>query len=266
MSWAGHLFLDTGSLFYSGPTGTAAQHAHHAFQVVLASTTPIRVVSSIDRAEAPAFVIPPDVAHAFETASSQVDILYVAPETRAGRCLAASLSSSQRVSDWIVAAHPLLSVGLQATIDWREARRRASQALDLLIGTAAAPRPWPPAIRRVVAMLPDRLDTELRFSALARELGLSESRLAHLVTEHLGIPFRPYVLWLRLQRVASELARGRSITAAAHGAGFADGPHLTRAFRRMFGIAPSEVATIATWHLPDTGDSELASGPAGWPR
>jgi AraC-like DNA-binding protein len=267
MGWGGHLFLDTGSLFYSGPTGTAARHAHHAFHIVLATATPIRVASAVDRAEATSVVIPPDVAHAFETSSSRVAILYVAPESRAGRCLTATLSSAQRVADWIAAAAALPAEDLCTTTDWHEARRRSSEALDLLIGTAATPRPWPPAIRRLVAMLPDRLDAELRFAVLARELGLSESRLAHLVTEHLGIPFRPYVLWLRLQRAASEMARGHSITDAAHAAGFSDGSHLTRAFRRMFGITPSEIAGAVTWHLPETTAADaLATGPAGRPR
>lgn len=32
---------------------------------------------------------------------------------------------------------------------------------------------------------------------------------------------------------------GRSWTAAAHEAGFADSAHLTRTFRRMFGIGPT---------------------------
>jgi hypothetical protein len=243
MGWGGHLFLDTGSLFYSGPTGTAARHAHHAFHIVLATATPIRVASAVDRAEATSVVIPPDVAHAFETSSSRVAILYVAPESRAGRCLTATLSSAQRVADWIAAAAALPAEDLCTTTDWHEARRRSSEALDLLIGTAATPRPWPPAIRRLVAMLPDRLDAELRFAVLAREL------------------------WLRLQRAASEMARGHSITDAAHAAGFSDGSHLTRAFRRMFGITPSEIAGAVTWHLPETTAADaLATGPAGRPR
>ena len=46
---------------------------------------------------------------------------------------------------------------------------------------------------------------------------------------------RPYILWLRLQRAACDLTEGASVTSAAHHAGFSDGAHLTRTFRRMLG-------------------------------
>jgi AraC-like DNA-binding protein len=36
-------------------------------------------------------------------------------------------------------------------------------------------------------------------------------------------------------------AAGGSLTDAAHEAGFADSAHLSRTFRRMFGVAPSSL-------------------------
>jgi len=54
----------------------------------------------------------------------------------------------------------------------------------------------------------------------------------------MGTPLRPYVRWLRLQHAARELVSGRSVTQAAHVAGFADAAHLTRTFRRMLGATP----------------------------
>jgi AraC-like DNA-binding protein len=58
---------------------------------------------------------------------------------------------------------------------------------------------------------------------------------------------RSYARWLRLVQATERLADGDSITAAAHAAGFADGPHFTRAFKSMFGLAPSEVMSTGTW-------------------
>lgn len=82
-------------------------------------------------------------------------------------------------------------------------------------------------------------------AAAARSLGLSSSRLGHLFSAQVGLPFRPYALWLRLQGALAYLARGANLTEAAHGAGFADSAHLTRTFRRMFGVAPSDLAGLA---------------------
>ena len=64
----------------------------------------------------------------------------------------------------------------------------------------------------------------------------------HVFTESVGVPVRPYILWLRLQRAACDLINGASVTSAAHEAGFSDAAHLTRTYRRMLGTTPSDLA------------------------
>src|SRR5262249_56048786 len=73
---------------------------------------------------------------------------------------------------------------------------------------------------------------------------LSPSRFMHAFTESVGVPVRPYILWLRLQRAACDLKDGASVTSAAHRAGFSDAAHLTRTFRRMLGATPSDLALL----------------------
>jgi AraC-like DNA-binding protein len=53
------------------------------------------------------------------------------------------------------------------------------------------------------------------------------------------MPLRTYVLWRRLLHVWTLLMQGESLSAAAHGAGFADSAHLSRTARTMFGLPPS---------------------------
>jgi AraC-like DNA-binding protein len=55
--------------------------------------------------------------------------------------------------------------------------------------------------------------------------------------ESTGLPFRTYLLWLRLSKALELFSEGVSLTDAAHGAGFSDSSHLSRTFRRLFGIA-----------------------------
>jgi AraC-like DNA-binding protein len=64
----------------------------------------------------------------------------------------------------------------------------------------------------------------------------------HAFTESVGVPLRPYILWLRLQRAACDLIHGVTATEAAHTAGFSDAAHLTRTFRRMLGVTPTQLA------------------------
>jgi AraC-like DNA-binding protein len=99
-----------------------------------------------------------------------------------------------------------------------------------------------PRVRRALQHLHlhflERHETSL--TRLAQVAGLSPSRLMHVFTPSVGIPLRPYVMWLRVQRAAQTLAAGHTATEAAHMAGFADAPHLARTFRRTLGLTPSQ--------------------------
>lgn len=81
-----------------------------------------------------------------------------------------------------------------------------------------------------------RLVQAVSLSDAAKFIGLSPGRARHLFVQQTGIPFRRYLLWLRLVRAVEIYAAGAHLTEAARGAGFADAAHSSRTFRRMFGI------------------------------
>ena len=82
-------------------------------------------------------------------------------------------------------------------------------------------------------------DAKLDLGRAAGIACLSETRFSHLFVEEIGLPFRTYVLWLKLSTAVSRIAAGRSLTEAAHHAGFADSAHFSRTFLRMFGLPAS---------------------------
>lgn len=86
--------------------------------------------------------------------------------------------------------------------------------------------------------------------AVAAAAGLSESRLAHLFRAEVGLTFRAYARWFQLGRAARAIAVGKSLTEAAHSAGFSDLAHFTRTFVAMFGLAPTEVSRVVDWVEP----------------
>jgi AraC-like DNA-binding protein len=97
-----------------------------------------------------------------------------------------------------------------------------------------------PRVRKLLALLQDgTFEGVVSLDALAEAVGLSPSRLMHVFTESVGIPLRPYLSWLRLQRAATAIISGASLTEAAHAAGFADAAHMSRSFKRTLGVAPS---------------------------
>lgn len=95
-----------------------------------------------------------------------------------------------------------------------------------------------PRIQATMKLLQEKyLYRKVSIAVLSRHACLSESRLIHLFTEQVGIPIRRYVLWLRVTTAIRLAVQGESLTEAAHSAGFTDSAHLSRTYRRMYGIA-----------------------------
>ncbi len=103
-------------------------------------------------------------------------------------------------------------------------------------------RPPAPSLSEPVidalAYLDASLDHSPRLVQAARAANISPSRLTQLFSAQVGIPFRRFVLWLRLRRGAEHVWESRSLTEAAHAAGFSDLAHFSRVCRATFGVAP----------------------------
>jgi AraC-like DNA-binding protein len=248
-AWRGRLFLGTGWLLYAGPIGPTSAHAHHAFQLLI-SAHELMLQGVDDPSPVPcrAAVIPCDAVHTTLGLSQAGTIAYVDPDTARGRGLRMLLDPGPRSAEtWIELGQKLREASpLAVPRSWEEARSAWEQLVDALLPEDTRGRPVHPAVTRAMAIV-DSAGLECRLSTTAELVGISEGRLSHLFSESVGIPFRVYVLWRRLQRAAGALATGASVTEAAHAAGFADGPHFSRTCRRMFGIAPSDVAGVADW-------------------
>ncbi len=81
---------------------------------------------------------------------------------------------------------------------------------------------------------------------LARRLGMERTRALRTFKECTGQTFRGFKRWTGLQVAARKMMRGQSVGTAALDAGFADTAHLSRTFRHLFGLTPSEaVAGLA---------------------
>ncbi len=97
-----------------------------------------------------------------------------------------------------------------------------------------------PKVSRLLRQLRElQPDADTSLESLAARVELSPSRLVHVFTESTGLPLRPYLSWLRVQRAAGAIVSGAPLSSAAVEAGFADAAHLSRTFKRMFGLTPS---------------------------
>jgi AraC-like DNA-binding protein len=101
--------------------------------------------------------------------------------------------------------------------------------------------------RRVVDEVRQALHVEPGFglSELARLVGLSPYHLSRVFRHTCGVSISRYRIRLRVRRALERLADGeRDLAALAHGAGFADQAHLTRAVRAETGETPGRLRTL----------------------
>lgn len=124
-------------------------------------------------------------------------------------------------------------------------------ATERLIEHAAEPSParaWRghPSVRRALERLQDAPADTVSLDDLARETGLSKFHLARTFRETTGVPPHRYQQLLRLQAARRHLERGVSVEESAILTGFADGPHLTRTFRKWLGVSPGSWARAST--------------------
>ncbi|WP_028920140.1 AraC family transcriptional regulator [Pseudoxanthomonas suwonensis] len=231
-----------GSLWTSRGTGHVPAHAHHALQLVLSPQRPARVQAGDAWTGGHLLLVPPDLVHAFDGMGADVAMVFVAPESMAGRMLLAAHGSGAVavLEDARVLAQADALLGLahgQADASALETAARA--IIDLLTGALPGGDAPDPRIGRVLEWLERNADGPLALADAAAVAHLSPSRFRHLFVQHTGVPFRTHVLWTRLNRAVAERLAGRSWTEAAQRSGFADQAHLTRTCRRMFGVAPT---------------------------
>lgn len=118
--------------------------------------------------------------------------------------------------------------------------------LALGVAPAAQRQRRHPSVRRAVEYLHDAFDDTVTLDELARETRLSKFHFARSFRATTGVAPHQYQSLLRLQAARRHLERGVSVEESAALAGFADGPHLTRKFRRWVGVAPGAWSRAST--------------------
>ncbi|MFD1931247.1 helix-turn-helix transcriptional regulator [Nonomuraea mangrovi] len=236
--WQGTTTLRPGRLTFTGAAGSTGAHAHAAVQILLVHSAQVELSDARgSRCPVQAAIIPTRARHALHAhPGATATMIYLDPAGAAARHLTTQLDGGDhdRVEGWVAAARSALpSTALT---------EQGSGTLAALLDGWAVPAPARhPVLQAAADLVPQLLVGPVRLTALADAVGLSASRLGHLFTAELGLPFPAYLRWARLRRAAELAQRGASLTQAAHCAGFADSSHLTRTCREMFGLAPSRL-------------------------
>ena len=222
--------------------GVVPPHDHHAVQISLALDGELRVREPEGEwGSSPGAIILPDVSHCFDPCGRAVAMLFVDPECLEGRWLRQSWRGP-------IEGIPLERYGccLSGLTELLRRPMAVDEVTALVISVVRNLCVGPPPTRKIDARVVKALQlirasdaSRIPIEDVAAAVFLSPSRFAHVFSEVVGLPFRRYVLWRKLARAMQLIARGRTLSAAAHGGGFADSAHLTRTFYQMFGISPT---------------------------
>lgn len=240
-----------GGSAWVGGIGEASAHAHHAIQVCMGLERPLRVRGNGEPwLELAGAIITPGCVHALDTRGAPSAVLFLAPESRQGRQLLRSLGDAglhPAPADWVHSNSPWLRASLRERWTDEALAGGCRGALAELSGTTCEELDVEPRIQAVINWLEARRFAPVTLGEAAATAGLSSERFRHLFVAQMGIPFRSYLLWARVQAATRAGITGSTWTQAAQEAGFADSAHLSRTFRRVFGLNPSMLSMPASW-------------------
>lgn len=243
INWAGDITIGLGWVYYDGPVGHTEFHQHYAVQICFpfAKALQIETQGQILNAEG-ILVIGSNISHRLSAPSQTAKILYIDPslvrngneKLATGGVELLNLPSDQ-------------SKALEQALASDPASRTTEFGVELaqliwpLQSDQAALPTMDPRIERSLEEIDAADDLSVPLEQVARAAGLSMGRFRHLFRAQIGMPLKSYLLWRKLQRAIESLASDNSLTRAAHIAGFADSAHLSRTFKRTFGLSPNDL-------------------------
>jgi methylphosphotriester-DNA--protein-cysteine methyltransferase len=102
--------------------------------------------------------------------------------------------------------------------------------------------PFTPQLRQAIEVVSRRVPNHIDVASVADAVALSPDYLGRLCKQQTGVSLSATIRWTRLVTAVGHLIDGRSVTDAAHLAGFADGSHANRVCWEMTGAAPRDFA------------------------
>ena len=107
-----------------------------------------------------------------------------------------------------------------------------------------SPRPERPGVMRARRYLVERFNESVTLAELATVAGLSKFHLVRQFAAQTGLSPHAFQVHVRVERARMLLRQGFSAVETAMLVGFADQSHLTRHFKRVWGITPGAYAGL----------------------
>ncbi|NBD25842.1 helix-turn-helix domain-containing protein [Paenibacillus glycinis] len=132
----------------------------------------------------------------------------------------------------------ILTDSIERGLYWGELCENAIREIVLLLARRLS-KQFDPRIEEVRHLLSSRMQDPVRIEDLAREIGLSPSRLSHLYKESTGSSIIDSLNDMRIRQAALLLEHsGRQAAEVAEEVGYLNYNHFASQFRKRFGVNP----------------------------
>jgi AraC-like DNA-binding protein len=240
--------LGPGRLMVAGAFADLAVHHHPAVQVTVGGQGSLTVTRDGDAHDVCRLVVVASGArHAVRSdARSGAVSLYFGLQTPQGIALNTLSRSRGHQGVWIVDDGQRLAEATAASLAANGPHAAADFLVDELCGMqerrAGGPRSVHPQLRQAIEVVSSRVPDHIDVASVAGAVALSPDYLGRLCKQQTGVSFSATIRWERLVTAVGHLIDGRSVTDAAHLAGFADGSHANKVCWEMTGAAPRDFA------------------------
>jgi AraC-like DNA-binding protein len=234
------LIVAEGCAAFVGGIVDTESHSHHAMQISIALDRDFRVELGGKVLQAASILIDSDFPHRVSGEGARQMLVLIEPESPRGAALKSRLGGEGYAPIGLT-IEDIESIRGIAEEDSSGIREIVGPLLSALGAEGEVSNPPDPRLGRIFEILSGAEGRAIGVEELARRVALSESRLQHLFKAETGISIKKYLLWKKMiDGIFALLDRG-DITWAAQEAGFFDSAHLSRTFKRMFGLKPFEV-------------------------
>lgn len=98
--------------------------------------------------------------------------------------------------------------------------------------------------QEIKALLESRFDERITLRRIGRVFGLSSFQVLRLFQRHHGMSPFAYLGRIRIERAVEMLLDGEPIAGVAVAVGFVDQSHMTKHFKRHYGVTPVEYRAL----------------------
>ena len=233
------LYIGKGRALYCGPLQHLEAHAYGSPVLHVGIYKPFRMMlaNGVWRSYRAALV-PPGLRHALDIAGGVHGKLFVDLESRSAPAFRRRFPYKKGVVSSF--CDPEIVECFHWVFEEDLCQPDVEARLDRLFPAESG---WEidPRIMKVLELIRSEPDRNFSQAELGEALELSPSRVLHLFSEQIGVPYRRYRMWKRLWLATERLHASDNMTTAALDSGFADATHYSHAFRDTFGVNPAPV-------------------------